>query len=116
MEQFLSLCILINPLIRFEERNFIQYPSISVCMEYTFKKYIDHKFNDPNISFEDTVKLIDTNHWKLNESFYFLNHKIGPMGDFPCMTIKESVDPGRPCYFPFLYDAGEALLSLKNER
>ena len=101
---------------RFDERKLVQYPSISVCVEYSFKKYIDEEINDFNITFHDTVELIDNQNWKRNDTFYFLNHKVDTKGSFPCMTIKESEDAGRPCHFPFTYNTRKALLSFKNER
>ena len=87
-----------------------------MCVEYSFKKYIDEEIENPNVTFEDTIKLIHEKNWQRNDTFFFLHHKSSSRGSFPCMTIKEVVDAGRPCHFPFLYDTGKALLSFKNER
>ena len=38
---------------------------------------------------------------KKNETFYFVHQKYEDREGFPCMTKSESVDPGRPCTFPF---------------
>ena len=79
----------------------MQYPSVTVCVEFTFKKYIDEKIYSNNISLEETESLIKKNIWKRNETFYFVNQKSNIREDFPCMTTSESADPGKPCSFPF---------------
>ena len=79
----------------------MQYPSVTVCVEFTFKKYIDEKIYSNNISLEETEALIKENIWKRNETFYFVNQKSNIREDFPCMTTSESADPGKPCSFPF---------------
>ena len=83
----------------------LQFPSVSVCVEYSFKKYIDGVILRNETSLEKAEKLIKSNIWKRNETFYFVNHKNLPLGDFPCMTTSESPDRGRPCNFPFIYVA-----------
>ena len=55
------------------EEEVLQYPSVTVCAEYTFKKYIDRNMESGDIG--DIEKLVKANVWKKNETFYFLNHK-----------------------------------------
>ena len=86
------------------EVQLMQYPSVTICVEFTFKKYIDEKIYSSNFSLKDTEALIKENFWKKNETFYFVNQKSNTREDFPCMTTSESSDPGRPCSFPFQID------------
>ena len=55
------------------EEEVLQYPSVTVCAEYTFKKYIDKNMESGDIG--DIEKLVKANVWKKNETFYFLNQK-----------------------------------------
>ena len=84
----------------------IQYPSITVCKEYTYKKYIDDIILG-NSSLEDTENVVKAQLWKRNETFYFVNQKYQNSPGFPCMTTTESTDPGRPCSFPAISKLGE---------
>ena len=86
---------------RVEESLFIPYPSVSVCTKNTFTKYIDKEIFS-NSSIEETEILVKSHLLKRNETFYFVNQKYNDRNDFPCMTISESLDPGRPCTFPFM--------------
>ena len=83
----------------------LQYPSVTVCVYPTFKDYIDDRLFSSNSSLAETEKLLKSNIWKRNETFYFVNHKHSTKNytnrEFPCMTSSESNDPGRPCSFPF---------------
>ena len=83
----------------------LQYPSVSVCVEHTFKKYIDDEIsgNTGNYTMEGVEKLAKSLIWKRNDTFYFVNQKTSKRDGFPCMTSSESTDPGRPCMFPFKY-------------
>ena len=81
----------------------LQFPSVSVCVEYSFKKYIDGVILRNETNLEKAEKLIKLNVWKRNETFYFVNHKYPVFGDFPCMTTSESPDRGRPCNFPSIH-------------
>lgn len=76
---------------------------MSVCAEYSFKKYIDGVILRNETNLGKAKKLIKSNIWNRNETFYFVNHKSPQLGDFPCMTTSESPDRGRPCNFPFIY-------------
>ena len=55
------------------EEAVLQYSSVTVCAEYTFKKYLDGKIESGDI--DEVEKLVKSNVWKKNETFYFLNHK-----------------------------------------
>ena len=83
----------------------LQYPSVSVCVEYTYKKYIDDELTSANMTMEQVENLVQSKVWKRNETFYFVNHKTSARDDYPCMTRSDSSDPGRPCTFPFQYSA-----------
>ena len=78
----------------------IQYPSISVCTKYTSKKVIlSNLFSNESLSYKK--KLIYESIWNKSEVFYFVNHP-GMLGmKFPCVTINDGDDPGKPCLFPF---------------
>ena len=80
----------------------IQYPSISVCTKYTSKKVISiasNLFSNESLNFKK--KLISESIWNKSEVFYFVSHP-GMLGmRFPCVTINDGDDPGKPCLFPF---------------
>ena len=76
------------------------YPSVTVCTDSIFKIYIDELLYS-NSTLAETEELVKSNIWKRNETFYFVNQKFSDKDDFPCMTLSESNDPGRPCTFPF---------------
>ena len=83
----------------------LQYPSVSVCIEHTYKKYIDDELsgNTGNYTMQGVEQLAKSLMWKRNDTFYFVNQKTSQNDGFPCMTTSESTDPGRPCMFPFKY-------------
>ena len=83
----------------------LQFPSVSVCVEYSFKKYIDSAILRNETSLEQAEKMIKSETWKRNETFYFVNHKNPRSEDFPCMTTSQSTDKGRPCIFPSIFVA-----------
>ena len=83
----------------------VQYPSISVCVEYAFKKYLEEEIFNPSLpSLNETEKLARENVRKKNETFFFVNHPSVKSNGYPCFTTKESTDPGKPCSFPFMYE------------
>ena len=102
--KYLSVLIIFSfialNLNRYDEVNMIPYPSVSVCTEYTYKTYIEKQIFS-NSSMEEAENLVKSFTWKRNETFYFVNQKYENMSDYPCITIPESNDPGRPCVFPF---------------
>ena len=80
----------------------LQYPSVSVCIEYTFKTYLDDEISKNN-SLKKIEALVKDNVWKRNDTVYFLNQRNSKIADYPCLTTSESSDAGRPCSFPFDY-------------
>ena len=100
-KSFVSLNIFIK-LFSVIETKSLQYPSVSICVEYTFKKYIDNIISNSSFSVEEAEAIAKSLLWKRNETFFFVNHKTIDRDDFPCMTMSESADPGRPCIFPFV--------------
>ena len=81
----------------------LQFPSVSVCAEYSFKKYIDGIILRNETNLEMAENIVKSNIWRRNETFFFVSHKTSELGDFPCMTITDSPDGGRPCSFPFIH-------------
>ena len=87
---------------KLDDATLIQYPSISVCTRYTSKK---DPFNKAtlysNLSLNENKKLVSENIWNKSEVFYFVNHPGMLDMRFPCVTINDADDPGKPCSFPF---------------
>ena len=82
--------------VRREEQ---QYPSVTICPSLPLKKK-DGVKNIP-MSPEAIEVLIKREHKTINDTFYFVNHPSKSNPGFPCMTTKNSFDPGKPCHFPF---------------
>ena len=80
----------------------VLYPSVSVCVDYGFKHVIDNQVSG-NFSVNQTESLIRKYVWVRNETFYFVNHPTIESEGYPCITTQQSVDPRRPCTFPFNY-------------
>ena len=74
----------------------VQYPSVTVCVEYALKKFVDIS-NQSNLSYIETKNLIKENIWNRNETFFFVNQASNIYPGYPCITSKGSYDPGRPC-------------------
>ena len=88
-----------------EDATFIQYPSISVCTKYT-SKILSYPIADTNKlytnkSLNENKELISESIWNKSEVFYFVNHPSMLGMRFPCITINDGDDPGKPCKFPF---------------
>ena len=64
------------------------------------KNYVDINIQS-NLSFVQTRDLVKENVWKRNETFFFVNQASSKKKGYPCMTTKDSSDPGKPCSFPF---------------
>ena len=77
----------------------LQYPSISVCVQNALKKYVDIS-QQSRLTFAKTKELVEQNIWKRNETFFFVNQPTVKSKGYPCMTTKDSSDPGKPCSFP----------------
>ena len=84
----------------------MQYPSVTVCVDSTYKIYIDELLYS-NATLAETENIVKSNIWKRKETFYFVNQKYKNKDDFPCMTSSESNDPGKPCSFPFILNVSE---------
>ena len=76
---------------------------MSVCTEYTFKKYIDEEILS-NLSMSETKNLVKSVLWKRNETFYFVSYPSEKDLGFECMTTPDSYDFVKPCSFPFYYE------------
>ena len=104
-----------------EETNL--YPSVTVCKKYTFDSYLDYMFQDTTSSSADDIKkAVLENSWGVEEVFYFFTHP-GMFGlRYPCTTMIDGSDPGKPCEFPYkeysaydytyTYYLGKSLLSI----
>ena len=95
--------------LTYETSSLQTYPSISVCTKYAFKKYIDPEISG-NMSLKEKEQLIKNNIWKRNETFYFVNQKSDSNDGFPCITTRESDDPGRACVFPFKHRSSNKVI------
>ena len=110
---FISMCVI--KLLRhdtvyitnLEDATYIQYPSISVCTRYTSKIACKRREDCTapvlysNKSLNENKKIISESIWNKSEVFYFVNHP-GMLGmRFPCVTMNDGDDPGKPCKFPF---------------
>ena len=79
----------------------VQYPSISVCSKNTFRgNNVTDVLLSNNVSFNDKKMLALENIWKKNELFYFLSHPGISGMRYPCVTLNDGTDPGKPCHFP----------------
>ena len=78
----------------------VQYPSDTVCVENAMKTGLDISYEN-NFSFNDTRNKIKENLYNRNETFFFVNQASSKSLGYPCITSKDSSDPGRPCSFPF---------------
>ena len=78
-----------------------QYPSVSICPTYTSKNGSIANFLFSNASLIDKKKKIFESIWNRSEVFYFVNHPDMFGMRFPCVTIHDGNDPGKPCSFPF---------------
>ena len=88
------------------ETNFVEskellYPSVSVCPKYTFKSpTVNRAIFKENKSLEEQKMFVMGKIWKKDEVFHFVNHP-GIFGlSFPCVTLIDGTDPGKPCHFP----------------
>jgi hypothetical protein len=84
-----------------DEKEEIQYPSISVCTKYMFKHGSISKQLNSNKSLNEKKMLVLNSVWNKSEVFHFVNHP-GMLGlKYPCVTSNDGTDPGKPCSFPF---------------
>ena len=66
----------------------VDYPSVTVCVEYTFKNAIDGILSSRNSTFPEIERLVRQNTWDRGETFYFVDHPSTQKPGFPCMTTK----------------------------
>ena len=88
--------------IGFVER---EYPSISICPLSPFKVNLeDDLFKNDSISLQEIKNLVKDNSWTADEIFYYVSYPTKTNPGYECLTTKDSVDPSRPCSFPFIWD------------
>ena len=89
---------------KFVDDDKVQYPSLSVCPKYTFKKTsVTRTLLITNESISQKINLVRENIWKKDDVFSFVNHP-GIFGQgYPCVTLNDGTDPGKPCTFPVRY-------------
>ena len=82
-----------------------EYPSISICPSHAFKINLeDYMFKNNSISLEEIENLVKANAWTADEIFYYVSYQTKTNPGYECLTSKDSVDPRRPCSFPFIWD------------
>ena len=82
-----------------------EYPSISICPNPAFKVNLeDYMFKNDTISLEDIESLVKDEAWSSEEIFYYVSYQTKTNPGYECLTTKDSVDPRRPCSFPFTWD------------
>ena len=86
----------------FVESKKLLYPSVSICPKYTFKSAtVNREMFAENKSLEEQKSFVMGKIWKKDEVFNFVNHP-GIFGlSFPCVTLNDGTDPGKPCHFPY---------------
>lgn len=88
--------------IDFEEK---EYPSVSICPNHPFKTNLeDFMFRNDSISIKEIENLVKANSWKSEEIFYYVSYQTKSNPGYECLTTKDSVDPRKPCSFPFIWD------------
>ena len=88
-----------SPIVKTVDK--VQYPSISVCPKFTFKEATaTTELLSNNMSLDEKKSLALEKSWKKGEVFHFVSHP-GIRGlNFPCVTLNDGTDPGKPCHFP----------------
>ena len=76
---------------------------MTICPNYAFKEILEVEMFQGNSSLGEIESKVKRNIWPRNETFYFLDFPTDKTPGFPCMTTEESVDPNKPCMFPFMY-------------
>ena len=85
------------------EEEMVLYPSVSVCKKYTFEKYLNYLFDKDSVNLTEVKELVIENSWNIEEVFYFMSHPSMLGMTFPCTTMLDGTDPGKPCVFPVLH-------------
>ena len=89
--------------ITFSEVEKVQYPSVTVCKKRAFDMKIDNLVHDDKTPIEDIEVAVKETVTKKKDIFYFVSQPNMTNSKHPCMTTKNSLDPGKPCFFPFKY-------------
>ena len=79
----------------------VEYPSISVCAEYTYKNGSIARKLFCNKSLTETKALVLNSVWNKGQIFNFVSHPDMFGFRYPCVSINDGSDPGKPCSFPF---------------
>ena len=81
----------------------VQYPSVTVCKRRAFDDKVDDLIHDNATKIEDIEGAVMENLTKKADIFYFVSQPHMSNSSHPCLTTRNSVDPGKPCIFPFKY-------------
>ena len=61
-------------------------------------------FRNDSISIKEIENLVKANSWQSEEIFYYVSYQTKSNPGYECLTTKDSVDPRKPCSFPFIWD------------
>ena len=92
--------------ITFSEIEKVQYPSVTICKRQAFNEKLNDLVHDDDTPIEVIEAAILENVTKKKDIFYFVSHPNMTKSEHPCLTTKNSVDPGKPCIFPFKSGSG----------
>ena len=87
--------------VTFSDIEKVQYPSITICKRRAFDEQIDALVHDDATKPEEIEKAMKDNVTKKEDIFYFVSHPNMTESEHPCLTTGNSLDPGKPCMFPF---------------
>ena len=91
----------------------IMYPSLTFCKRQAFDDRIDDLIHDNVSKFEDIEVAILDNVSNMEDIFHFVSHPHMTDFNHPCLTTRSSLDPGKPCIFPFSGSNGTPIHSCK---
>ena len=80
-----------------------EFPSVTICPNYAFKEILEVEMFQGNSTLDKIEARVKRNVWTRNETFYFVDFPTRQTPGFPCLTTEESIDPNKPCMFPFIY-------------
>ena len=73
-------------------------------MDNAYKAGFDDLFfRNESITVAEIGEIVKENVWRRNETFYFVNFPSDSDGGYPCITSRDSIDPNKPCSFPFYW-------------
>ena len=80
----------------------LRYPSVTFCRRQAFDENIDDTLiHNESSSAYDIEDALEKEISKKEEIVYFLSHTNMTKDNHPCLTSKNSINPGKPCIFPF---------------